>query len=120
MDEGVAAFGHTQTTNPAGNGFHDLWLVRTNIDGMLHFDADSGFDTVSGAVQWTPTSVHVQLPLAPPSAGSPTVTVTDEPTDVNAASATNCRSPTERPHGRVAPRGQLHRRRVVSARSGRL
>jgi len=88
MDEGMAAFGHTQTTNPVGNGFHDLWLVRTNVDGMLHFDAGSGFDTVNGAVQWTPTSVQVQLGLAP-SAVSPTVTVTDEPTDVDAASSTN-------------------------------
>lgn len=88
MDEGVAAFGHTQTTNPVGNGFHDLWLMRTNVDGMVHFDADSGFDTVNGAVQWTPTSVHVQLPLVPLAVPT-TVTVTDGPTAVNPASATN-------------------------------
>ena len=52
--DGVAAFGHTQTTNPDGNGFDDIWLVRTNLDGMVHFDAGSGFDTVNGAVQWSP------------------------------------------------------------------
>jgi hypothetical protein len=85
---GVAAFGHTQTTNVAANGFHDLWLVRTNVDGYTDFGADSGFDTVNGAVQWNPTSIHVQLQLAP--AGTPPpVTVADAPIVVTAAHATN-------------------------------
>lgn len=88
MPDGVAAFGHTQTTNPADNGFYDLWLLRTNVDGMVHFDPDSGFDTVNGAVQWSPTANHVQLQLDP--ANAPVAaTVSDVPIAVTAANATN-------------------------------
>jgi hypothetical protein len=78
VGSGVAAAGHTNTTNPAGNSFKDLWLVRTNRDGMLHFDAASGFDTVNGAVQWQYTTNHTVVALVPTST-TPPVTVTDAP-----------------------------------------
>ena len=85
---GVAAFGHTQTTNAAANGFHDLWLVRTNVDGFMDFGVDSGFDTVNGAVQWSPTAIHVQLELVPSNAPV-TATATNLSTTVTDTNATN-------------------------------
>ena len=89
MPHGVAAFGHTQTTDlAADDGFYDLWLLRTNVDGMVHFDSDSGFDTVNGAVQWSPTANHVQLQLSPTNAPV-TATVTDALIAVTATNATN-------------------------------
>ena len=88
LDEGVAAVGQTRTTNPAGTSFDDLWVVRTNVDGMVPFDPASGFDTVNGAVQWAPVSIHEQLELAP--ATIPTIaTVTDATIAVDAAAAVN-------------------------------
>jgi hypothetical protein len=70
------------------NSLDDLWIVRTNVDGMAHFDVDSGFDTVNGAVQWNPTSGYLQLELAPANVPT-TVTVTDAPISVSIANATN-------------------------------
>ena len=88
VPSGVAAFGHTRTTDPTGGGFHDLWLVRTNLDGMLHFDPASGFDTVNGAVQWQHTTTHHVTALAP-TATAPPVTITDAPTATTPAAAIN-------------------------------
>ena len=89
MPHGVAAFGHTQTTDLAAeDGFYDLWLLRANVDGMVDFDPDSGFDTVNGAVQWSPTANHVQLQLEPANAPV-TATVTDALSVVTATNATN-------------------------------
>ncbi len=67
MPTGFAAYGQTNTTNPLGNSFDDLWVVRTNVDGMVHFDADSGFDTVNDAVQWHPSGSYTLHHLAPTS-----------------------------------------------------
>ncbi|HYN31902.1 MAG TPA: hypothetical protein VES40_04705, partial [Ilumatobacteraceae bacterium] len=56
LPSGVAAFGRTTTTDPLADpvtgGANDIWVVRTNVDGMVHFDPDSGFDAVNGAVHW--------------------------------------------------------------------
>jgi len=38
-------------TNVLGTSFFDRWVLRTNIDGMVHFDPARGFDTVNDAVQ---------------------------------------------------------------------
>jgi hypothetical protein len=88
VGSGLAAIGHTETTNPAGNGFDDLWLVRVNRDGMLHFDPASGFDTVNDAVQWRYTTTHRLVALEPTST-TPPVTVTDIPIAPTPAAATN-------------------------------
>ena len=87
MPTGVAAFGRTETTVPSGS-YDDLWIVRTNVDGMVDFDDASGFETVNGAVQWTRTSEHVQLELSPAGTAM-AVGVDDDPIDVTPASATN-------------------------------
>ena len=119
MPVGVAAFGQTDTTSPI---FDDLWIIRTNIDGMVHFGADSGFDTVNGAVQWSPTSIHAQLQLAPAIVPT-TATVTDALIAATAVNATNSlltdcdqrkmlpRAPEHRPERRCIPRAFSGRHR---------
>ena len=64
LSDGVAAFGRTQATDNA-NG--DLWIVRTNVDGMLHFTADSALTAVNTAVQWQQIHDHTVRALAPES-----------------------------------------------------
>ena len=64
MPNGVAAYGQTATTDPAHHA--DIWVVRTSIDGMVHFDPASGFDTINGAVQWSDGPAHTVAPLHPP------------------------------------------------------
>ena len=61
MPTGVAAYGQTATTDPVHHA--DIWVVRTNSDGMVHFDPDSGFDTINGAVQWSDGPAHTVAPL---------------------------------------------------------
>ena len=75
MPTGFAAFGQTETPDPAQNTFADIWIVRTSVDGMVHFDPTSMFDTVNGSVQWEVSSQHVQHELSTASAISPTFTV---------------------------------------------
>ncbi len=65
MPTGVAAFGSTETTDPEAVGFDDIWVVRTNVDGMVHFDPASGFETVNGAAQWSHTTDHMVRPIQP-------------------------------------------------------
>lgn len=49
--DGLFAFGSTGMTEQPG-GFSDIWVLRTSVDGQLHFTADSGIETESTAVQW--------------------------------------------------------------------
>ncbi len=87
MPTGFAAFGRTATTHPNGT-YDDMWIVRTNVDGMVHFDDGTGFDTINGAVQWEQTTSHVQLELAPASSAI-AIAVADDPIIVTPATATN-------------------------------
>jgi hypothetical protein len=64
------AFGHTRSMNAAQPlPAFDLWLVRTNVDGMVDFSAASGFDEVNDTVGWRRTAGILSVPLAP--AGTP-------------------------------------------------
>ena len=86
MPDGVAAYGQTATTDPAHHA--DIWVVRTNIDGMVHFDPDSGFDTINGAVQWSSGPAHTVAPLdLTPTAA--TWTIAPGLTGTTAVTATN-------------------------------
>jgi hypothetical protein len=78
MPTGVAAFGQTETTPSALNSFAEIWVVRTNVDGMVHFDPTSGFDTVNGSVQWQHATTHAVTTLTP-TPTTPAVTVTVNP-----------------------------------------
>ena len=88
MPTGVAAFGQTTTSDPIGSTFADLWVVRMSADGMVHFDAGSGFDTVNGAVQWHRNTTHAITPLTPTQT-FPAATVTDAPAGTVPAAAVN-------------------------------
>ena len=88
MPVGFAAYGQTHTTNVLGNGFDDLWLLRTSVDGSVPFDPASGFDTVNDAVQWHPSGVHTQHALAPSNLAT-VVTVVDADFGATPAAATN-------------------------------
>ena len=96
VPDGFAAYGSTHTTNNAGTGFHDLWLVRTNRDGMVPFTADSGFDAVNGAVQCTAPIASCtpsnQCPSPPPCLSRMPTAASSRPTP-----PTNC-SPHDLPH----------------------
>ena len=63
LDDGMAAVGFTQLAE--GGGFGDLWVIRTNVDGMLHFTEDSGLSCVNTAVQWQRRPEDTIRPLAP-------------------------------------------------------
>jgi len=76
MPTGVAAFGSTDTTDSDAVGFDDIWIVRTSVDGMVHFDPASGFRTVNGAAQWSHTTDHTLRPIQPV-VTAPTFTITD-------------------------------------------
>jgi hypothetical protein len=76
MPTGVAAFGSTETTDSVATGFDDIWLVRTSVDGMVHFDPASGFHTVNGAAQWSHATDHVLRSIQPVET-TPTFTISD-------------------------------------------
>jgi hypothetical protein len=66
MPDGLAAFGRTGKTESTSS-YEDLWVVRTSVDGMLHFDPATGFDTESTDAQWrrsaTTPGVHTLAPV---------------------------------------------------------
>ena len=86
MPSGIAAFGHT-TTPASDTAFADLWVVRTAVDGMVHFDPASGFDTVNDAVQWRFTDTHSASRLLTALNPAPAVDVDDSPVDIAPAVA---------------------------------
>jgi hypothetical protein len=88
MPDGVAAFGQTNTTNVLGNSFNDLWVLRTNVDGMVHFDEASGFDTINDAVQWHPSTAYTLHQLDPTNVHT-TVTSIEADMGATPANATN-------------------------------
>jgi hypothetical protein len=77
MPTGVAAFGSTETTVSVAGGFDDIWVVRTSVDGMVHFDPASGFRTVNGAAQWSHATDHEVRPILQPVVTAPTFTISD-------------------------------------------
>ncbi len=75
LDDGLVAWGFTASANP-GTPLpdQDLWIVRADVDGMLHFDAGSGFDAHNENVTWHATGGTVSIDM--PQATSSPVTVT--------------------------------------------
>jgi hypothetical protein len=77
MPTGIAAVGSTETTDSVATGFDDIWVVRTSVDGMVHFDPASGFRTVNGAAQWSHATDHEVRPILQPVVTAPTFTISD-------------------------------------------
>lgn len=85
LPDGLVAFGSTEAVDPALLG--DLWVVRTNVDGMLHFTEDSALDTENTDAQWQRTtdhSVHALAPVTLPSAldGNPAALFVANPASI--------------------------------------
>lgn len=64
MPDGLAAYGRTGTTEDSST-YEDLWVIRTAVDGMIHFDPDSGLDAENTEVQWLRSRSHTVQVLAP-------------------------------------------------------
>jgi hypothetical protein len=68
LSDGVVACGHTQSLDPlAPFPLQQLWVVRTSVDGMLHFQSANGFDAVNDQARWQATAAVVQqaMPCTP-------------------------------------------------------
>jgi hypothetical protein len=64
LDDGLVACGRTQVReDTVSNG--DLWVVRANVDGMLHFLADTGLDCECATAEWQRIDDHSIRTLAP-------------------------------------------------------
>ncbi|MEM8712856.1 MAG: hypothetical protein AAGG01_18040, partial [Planctomycetota bacterium] len=62
--DGIVACGQSFVFGPNAAGYSgDVWVVRTDIDGMLHFDSSNGFDAVNDQVQWARTGTLVNIPF---------------------------------------------------------
>lgn len=62
---GLFAFGSTGVTEET-SVYSDIWVLRTSVDGMVRFTADSGLKTDNTAVQWQDRRPdHVVHALAP-------------------------------------------------------
>lgn len=62
---GLFAFGSTGITEET-TVYSDIWVLRTSVDGMARFTADSGLKTDNTAVQWQDRRPdHVVHALAP-------------------------------------------------------
>jgi hypothetical protein len=70
-----------------GSIFDDLWIIRTNIDGMVHWRRQR-LRHGQRCRQWSPTSIHAQLQLAPATLPM-TATATDAMIAATAINATN-------------------------------
>jgi hypothetical protein len=67
LDDGLVACGRTQIReDTTSNG--DLWVLRANVDGMLHFLADTGLACQCTTAEWQRIDDHSIRTLAPSAA----------------------------------------------------
>ena len=78
MPGGVAAAGDSRTADSASAQPDSTWVVRTSVDGMVHFDPSTGLSTVNRAVQWGPTDSSWMLRPLTWTQSSPDLTISDE------------------------------------------
>ena len=65
VKDGLLAFGSTRSVNDvAPVPQTDLWVVRTSVDGMVHFTPESGMTATNDAVRWKRSS-HLTKALTP-------------------------------------------------------
>jgi hypothetical protein len=89
LPDGLIAFGETGFTETVNTSYSDLWLLRTSIDGMLHFTDGNGFDAENTDAQWHlfPAAEHTVHTLAPAPLASTTLTGTPSVLTTNVAGA---------------------------------
>jgi hypothetical protein len=57
LPDGLVACGFTKSLDAdATIPQEEMWIVRADVDGMLHFDATYGFDAVNDAARWADTT----------------------------------------------------------------
>jgi hypothetical protein len=67
LTDGMVACGRTQVReDTVSQG--DLWVVRANVDGMLHFLADTGLACECTAAEWQRIGDHGMWTLTPTAA----------------------------------------------------
>lgn len=81
LPDGLLAWGWTQSLNAQGSGTgYDHWLLRTSVDGLLHFDAATGFASSAEPIDWGyPSNEMSYALLLAPSLQPATITVSDKP-----------------------------------------
>lgn len=53
LQDGLVAHGRTESLDQLGsNTREDAWIVRTDVDGMLHFDDSNGFEATNDQATW--------------------------------------------------------------------
>jgi hypothetical protein len=80
LPDGLLVWGWTWSLDAQGSGTGaDHWLLRTSVDGMLHFDAAHGFTMQNEMAQWdTPANELHYAQLLSPSLAPASFTVTDK------------------------------------------
>lgn len=64
MPTGVAAAGDSKTADADASSPDSTWVVRTSVDGMVHFEPSSGLSAVNRHVQWSLTEGWTTRALA--------------------------------------------------------
>ena len=79
--DGVLGWGSTRSLQALGTGVgSDGWVLRTSVDGMLHFDPANEFDATNEHVGWRPPAAALSYALdLAPVAEPTTFTVVDMP-----------------------------------------
>ena len=82
LDDGLIAWGSTESLDALGSGTGiDAWCLRTDVDGMLHFDSGNDFDARNDDVWWSSWSAVTATGLAP-QAEPLTLTPVDAPLEL--------------------------------------
>lgn len=88
LPDGVLAWGFTRSPDDQGSGTgQDGWLLRTDVDGMLHFEAGNSFDARNDSVWWADWSPVVAASTLTPSGVPVTLTATVAPLSFSVSSA---------------------------------
>ena len=81
LPDGLLAWGWTRSLDALGSGTGtDHWVLRTSVDGMLHFDPATGFEMSSELADWgLPSNPMSYALLLSPFLQAATITVSDKP-----------------------------------------
>jgi hypothetical protein len=90
LPDGLLAWGWTKSLDAQGSGTGaDHWLLRTSVDGLLHFDPASGFEASHEPVDWGfPANDFASAVLLAPTVQPAAITVSDKPLPYATVAAT--------------------------------
>ncbi len=88
LADGLLAWGSTQSLDNLGSGTsRDAWIVRTDVDGMLHFGSGNDFDAHNDDVWWLRWSAVAAATTLTPAATSFSVARSVPPLTLSASTA---------------------------------